>query len=135
FCMKTSLRIVISVSLLFLILSLASAQTAQVGNIYVGTCDSTLQNTKMNETDVYTSAGQFVMAFNGPSQNTCTTAMTSNVGGNLNVISALIGSPGANVLEFDNGGNLLADPGPFSTATSVTHDIQGNLYIAQGTIL
>jgi hypothetical protein len=133
--MKTSFQIAIAVTCLFLISTLAGAQGAQVGNIYVGTCDGSLQNTQMNETDVYTSDGLFVLAFHGPAQNACTTGMTSNVGGNLHVISAALGGSSSNVLEFDNDGNLLGDPGPFASPVSVTHDIQGNLYLGQGTIL
>jgi hypothetical protein len=133
--MKTVLHVAMSIAVMLAISTIAGAQSAQVGNLYVGTCDGSLQNTKLNETDVYTSAGQLVTTFHGPAQNTCTTGMTSNIGGNLHVISNALGGPSANVLEFDDSGDLLADPGPFSGPVSVTHDLQGNLYVGQGTIL
>lgn len=113
---------------------LVSAQTpAQIGNVYVGTCDGA--NTQLNETDVYDAQGQFVTAIHGPNQPSCLAAMTFNANDNLHIISAHFGTQSWHVLEFDNLGNLLASRGPFNTPTSITHDAQGNLYLAQGNIL
>jgi hypothetical protein len=124
------------VALVFAISLFVSAQTpAQVGDVYVGTCDGALQNTQQNEIDVYNSAGQFVTAFHGPSQNSCMTGMTFDSTDHLHIISARFGTQSWGVLEFDNLGALLASPGPFNSPVSVTHDQKGNLYLGQGSIL
>src|SRR5712671_6443271 len=74
---KLSLRTSVAVAMVFAVSLFVSAQTpAQVGDVYVGTCDGALQNTQQNEIDVYNSAGQFVTAFHGPSQNSCMMGMT-----------------------------------------------------------
>ena len=134
--MKIELRTAMVAALVLAMASFVSAQTpAQVGNLYVGTCDSALLNTQQNAIDVYEAAGQFVTTFHGPSQNSCMTAMTFDTGDHVHVISARFGTQLWNVLEFDNSGTLLASPGPFNAPSSVTHDLQGNLYLAQGNIL
>ena len=134
--MKIELRITTAVALVFAISSFVSAQTpAQVGNLYVGTCDSVLLNTQQNEIDVYDATGELVTAFHGPSQNSCLTGMTFDAGDNVHVISASFGTQSWNLFEFDNFGNLLASPGPFNGPLSVTHDLQGNLYLGQGNIV
>ncbi len=134
--MKLALRTVMAVALVFAISTFVNAQTAaQIGNVYVGTCDGVLLNTQQNEMDVYSSAGQFVTAFHGPSQNSCLTGMTFDITDHLHVISARFGTQSWSVLEFDNVGNLLASPGPFNSPISVAHDARGNLYLGQGSIL
>jgi hypothetical protein len=133
--MKSSLRIAFVTAVAFLISSLASAQGAQVGNVYVGTCDGALQNTQQDEVDVYTALGQFLTAFHGPVQNACMTGMTFNVSDHLHIISARFGTQSWKVLEFDNLGTLVSSPGPFTAPVSVAHDQQGNLYLGQGSIL
>ena len=68
--MKFGLRTSVVVGLVFAISLFVSAQTpAQVGDVYVGTCDGAMQNTQQNEIDVYNSTGQFVTAIHGPTQN------------------------------------------------------------------
>ena len=133
--MKLVLRIAIAIAFAGIVSNLASAQGAQVGSIYVGTCDGTLQNTRLNEVDVYTSEGQFFTAFHGPAQNSCLTGMTFDVTGDVHVISAAFGTQAWPLLEFDNFGDLLSSPGPFTAPVSVTHDLQGNLYLGQGNIV
>ena len=114
-----------------------SGQTApaQVGNVYVGTCDSVLLNTQQNEIDVYDPTGILVTSFHGPSQNACLTGMTFDTADHLHVISARFGTQSWNLFEFDNFGTVLSSPGPFNSPTSVTHDLVGNLYLGQGNIL
>jgi hypothetical protein len=113
-----------------------SAQTsAQVGNLYVGTCDSTLTNSQQNAVDVYDASGQFVTTFHGPHQNSCMNAMTFDAADHVHIISAGIGTQAWNLLEFNNVGNLLSSAGPFSSPVSVAHDLQGNLYLGEGNIL
>jgi hypothetical protein len=130
------LRTVMLFALVFAVATLAGAQTpAQVGNVYVGTCDGALQNTQQNEVDVYDATGQFVTAIHGPSQNSCMNGMTFDAGDHSHVISARFGTQSWNVLEFDNLGNLLSSPGPFNAPSGITHDLQGNLYLAQGNVL
>ena len=134
--MKIVLRTAIAAALVLGISALVSAQTpAQIGNVYVGTCDGALQNTQQNEVDVYDAAGQFVTSFHGPSQNACLTAMTFDSVDHLHIVSARFGTPSWNMLEFDNLGNLLSSAGPFNSPVSVTHDSLGNLYLGQGSIL
>ena len=124
------------IGFVFALATIAAAQTpAQVGYLYVGTCDSAAQNTRLNEVEVYDSTGQFVTSFHGASQNACTTGMTFDVGDHFHVISAGFGTQSWNVLEFDNLGTLLASPGPFAAPTSVTHDLAGNLYLGNGSII
>ena len=106
---------------------------AQVGNVYVGVCDAA--GTQLNETDVYTADGQFVNAFHGPAQSTCTTAMNFDTTNHLRVISAPFGTQSWRLFEFDNLGTLLSNKGPFTSPVSVTHDNFGNVYLGQGTIL
>ena len=75
--MKFGLRTSVAVAMVFAISLFVSAQTpAQVGDVYVGTCDGALQNTQQNEIDVYNSTGQFVTAIHGPTQNSCMAGMT-----------------------------------------------------------
>ena len=134
--MKLSLRTSVAVAMVFAISLCLSAQTpAQIGDVYVGTCDGALQNTQQNEVDVYNSAGQFVTAFHGPSQNSCMMGMTFDAADHLHIISARFGTQSWNVFEFDNLGAVLASPGPFNSPVSVTHDQKGNLYLGQGNIL
>jgi hypothetical protein len=122
--------------MVFAISFFVSAQTpAQIGDVYVGTCDGNLQNTQQNEIDVYNSAGQFVTAFHGPSQNSCMAGMTFDSVNHLHIIDARFGTQSWNVLEFDSLGNILATPGPFNSPVSVAHDQKGNLYLGQGSIL
>jgi hypothetical protein len=122
--------------MVFAISLFVSAQTpAQVGDVYVGTCDGALQNTQQNEIDVYNSAGQFLTAVRGSSQNSCMTGMTFDPGDHLHIISARFGTQSWNVLEFDNLGTLLGSRGPFNSPVSVTHDQNGNLYLGQGSII
>ena len=123
-----------AIGLVCAIPALVGAQT-QIGNVYVGTCDSVLLNTQQNEVDVYTASGQFVTAFHGPSQNACLTSMTFDPANHFHVISASFGTQSWNVLEFDSFGTLLASPGPFNSPLSVTHDQEGNLYLGQGSIV
>jgi hypothetical protein len=125
-----------AVALVLVTSTFANAQApAQIGNVYVGTCDGVLLNTQQNEVDVYTAAGQFVTAFHGPSQNSCMTGMTFDATDHVHIISARFGTQSWNILEFDNLGSLLASPGPFNSPISVTHDQFGNLYLGQGSIL
>ena len=134
--MKIELRTAMALGFVFAISSLVSAQTpAQVGDLYVGTCDSVLQNTQQNEIDVYHATGQLVTTFHGPSQNACMAGMTFDVGDHAHVISARFGTQSWNLFEFDNSGNILATNGPFNGPTSVTHDLQGNLYLGEGNIV
>lgn len=134
--MKMQLRTAMAVVFVAAMANFVSAQTpAQVGNLYVGTCDSVLLNTQQNAIDVYDPAGQFVTTFHGPSQNSCMTAMTFDAGDHVHAISARFGTQLWSVLEFDNFGTLLANLGPFNAPSSVTHDLQGNLYLAQSNIL
>jgi hypothetical protein len=132
---KIEIRTAITLAVVCAISTLVSAAPAEVGNLYVGTCDSVLQNTQQNELDVYDATGQLVTTFHGPSQNACLTGMTFDTADHLHVISARFGTQSWNLLEFDNFGTLLASPGPFNGPTSVTHDLQGNLYIGQGNIV
>jgi hypothetical protein len=132
---KFNLRIALVVAVVFVIAALANAVPAQVGNVYVGTCDSVLLNTQQNEVDVYDTTGQLVTSFHGPSENACLTGMTFDTGDHFHVISSRLGTQGWNILEFDNAGTLLSNPGPFGSTTSITHDLQGNLYLAQGNIV
>jgi len=129
--MKFDFRTAMAVGLFCASSVLVGAQ-AQIGNLYVGTCDSVLLNTQQNEVDIYTAAGQFVTAFHGSSQNSCLTGMTFDPADRLHIISARFGTQSWNVLEFDNFGTLLSSKGPFSSPNSVTHDQQGNLYLGQG---
>lgn len=133
--MKIELRSVLAAAFVIAIATFATAVPAQVGNVYVGTCDSVLQNTQQNEIDVYDPNGQFVTAFHGPNQNACMTGMTFDAGDHLHVISARFGTQSWNVFEFDNSGTLLSNPGPFNGPVSVAHDLQGNLYLGQGSIV
>ncbi len=132
--MKLDFRTAMVVGLVCASSALVGAQT-QVGNVYVGTCDSVLLNTQQNEVDIYTAAGQFVTAFHGPSQNSCLTGMAFDAPDHLHIISARFGTQSWNVLEFDNFGTLLTNRGPFNSPISITHDQQGNLYLGQGNIL
>ncbi len=132
--MKLILRTAMVIALVLVIANLASAQ-AQVGNVYVGTCDGAGANTQLNELDIYNATGQFVTSFHGPSQNSCMAGMTFDVADHLRVISASFGTQSWHVLEFDNSGNLLSSPGPFTSPISITHDQKGNLYLGQGSIL
>jgi hypothetical protein len=121
-------------TLVSLISLFASAQVpAEVGNVYVGICDST--GTMLNETDVYTADGQFVNQFHGPSQSACTTSLMFDTNNHLRTISAPFGTQSWRLFEFDNLGNLLSNKGPFTSPVSLAHDNQGNLYLGQGTIL
>jgi hypothetical protein len=123
-------------ALVFAVATFAGAQTsAQVGNVYVGTCDGALQNTQHHEVDVYDATGQFVIALHGPSQNSCMNGMIFDAGDHSHVISARFGTQSWNVLEFDNLGDLLSSHGPFNAPSGITHDLQGSLYLAQGNIL
>ncbi|PYX34947.1 MAG: hypothetical protein DMG80_00070 [Acidobacteria bacterium] len=108
---------------------------AQVGNLYVGICDGSLQNTQQDEVDVYSPTGQFVTAFHGPTQNACLTGMAFDGADHFHIISARFQTQSWNVLEFDNSGHLLSNRGPFNSPVSITHDTQGNIYLGQGTIL
>lgn len=108
---------------------------AQVGNLYVGICDGSLQNTQQDEVDVYSPTGQFVTAFHGPTQNACLTGMAFDGADHFHIISARFQTQSWNVLEFDNSGHLLSNRGPFNSPVSITHDTQGNVYLGQGTIL
>lgn len=132
--MKLDFRIAMAIGLVCASSALVGAQT-QVGNVYVGTCDSVLLNTQQNEVDIYTAAGQFVTAFHGPSQNSCLTGMAFDSADHLHIISARFGTQSWNVLEFDNFGTLLTNRGPFNSPISITHDQQGNIYLGQGNIL
>lgn len=132
--MKLRLAIAIAIILVCALPSLVSGQ-AQVGNLYVGTCDGSLQNTQQNEVDVYTPAGQLVTAFHGPAQNACMTGMAFDSPDHLHIISARFQTQSWNVLEFDNSGHLLSTRGPFTSPVSITHDQQGNLYLGQGSLL
>ena len=132
---KFELKTAFAVVMVLAIATFVSAQTAQVGNVYVGTCDNALLNTQQNALDVYDPAGAFLTTFHGPSQNGCLTAMTFDVGDHLHVIGARFGTLSWNLLEFDNSGTMLSSPGPFNAPTGVTHDLQGNLYLAQGAIV
>ena len=134
--MELGLRTSAVVAMVFAISLFVSAQTpAQVGDVYVGTCDGAIQNTQQDEIDIYNSAGQFVAAFHGPSQNSCMAGMTFDPNDYLHIISARFGTQSWNVLELDNVGNLLTTRGPFNSPVSVTHDQNGNLYVGQGSIL
>ncbi len=108
---------------------------AHVGNLYVGICDGSLQNTQQDEVDVYSPTGQFVTAFHGPTQNACLTGMAFDGADHFHIISARFQTQSWNVLEFDNSGHLLSNRGPFNSPVSITHDTQGNIYLGQGTIL
>jgi len=108
---------------------------AQVGNLYVGICDGSLQNTQQDEVDVYSPTGQFVTAFHGPTQNACLTGMAFDGADHFHIISARFQTQSWNVFEFDNSGHLLSNRGPFNSPVSITHDTQGNIYLGQGTIL
>ena len=132
--MKFDFRTAMAVGLFCTSSALMGAQT-QIGNVYVGTCDSVLLNTQQNEVDVYNAAGQFVTAFHGPSQNSCLTGMAFDAADNLHIISARFGTQSWNVLEFDSFGALLTNRGPFNSPISITHDQQGNQYLGQGNIL
>jgi hypothetical protein len=132
--LKLRFGTIIAVGLVCAISTIMGAQ-AQVGNLYVGICDGSLQNTQQNEVDVYDSAGQFVTAFHGPSQNACLTGMAFDAADHLHIISARFQTQLWNVLEFDNSGQLLSTRGPFNSPVSITHDQQGNLYLGQGSIL
>ena len=134
--MKYTTKSLLTAGLVLAFASLLSAQTpAQVGNIYVGTCDSQLQNTQQNEIDVYDPTGLFVTSFHGPSQNACLNAMTFDAGDHVHAISARFGTQAWNVIEFDNFGNLLGAPGPYNAPSAITHDLQGNIFLAQGNIV
>jgi hypothetical protein len=133
---KTGLRIAFALALMLAIPSGLSAQTpAQVGDVFVGTCDGIQGNTQLNETDVFNPQGQFKNAFNGPAQSSCLTTMTFDASGNLHIISAGFGTPNWNVLAFDGLGYLMANVGPFNSPTAIVHDQQGNFYLANGSIL
>jgi hypothetical protein len=116
---------------------LASAQPpAQVGNIYVGTCDNNLPNTQQHEIAIYDSTGVPVTSFHGPAnQNACMTGMTFDAGDHVHVISARYGTTSWNALEFDELGSLVGSVGPFNSPVGISHDLAGNLYLAQGTIV
>lgn len=130
------IRTAIFVAFAFFVSNLASAQApAQIGNVYVGTCDGASANTQLNETDIYTAQGQFVTALHGPSQNSCLTGMTFDNSGNLHIISSYFGTQSWHVYEFDNLGTLLSTGGPFPSPISITHDQAGNFFVGQGTIL
>lgn len=134
--MKIQLRSAATVAFVFAISAFLSAQPqAQLGNLYVGTCDSVLQNTQQNEIDVYDATGALVTTFHGHTQNTCMTGMTFDAGDHAHVISAPFGTQSRNVIEFDSFGTLLNSSGPFNGPISVTHDLQGNIYLGQGSIL
>ena len=134
--MKIQLRSAVTVVFVFAISALLNAQPqAQLGNLYVGTCDSVLLNTQQNEIDVYDATGALVTTFHGPSQNACLTGMTFDVGNHAHVISAPFGTQSRNVIEFNDFGTLLDNSGPFNGPISVTHDLQGNIYLGQGGIL
>ncbi|MBI3475326.1 MAG: hypothetical protein HY010_06315 [Acidobacteria bacterium] len=133
--MKFELKTAFAVVMVLAIATFVSAQTAQVGNLYVGTCDNALLNTQQDALSIYDATGTFLTTFHGPSQNACLTAMAFDVGDHLHVIGARFGTLSWNVLEFDNSGTLLSSAGPFNAPTGVTHDLQGNLYLAQGNIV
>src|SRR5262252_5439435 len=80
FCRRllVNLRVVVAllVPLIGMVVSATAQTPAQVGDIFVGTCDSSQTNTQLDQTDVYTPHGQFVALFRGPQQNSCTTGMT-----------------------------------------------------------
>ena len=134
--MKLEIRTAFAVALVMAVAAFANAQTpAQVGNVYVGTCDNNLPNNQQHEIAIYDNTGQPVTSFHGPNQNSCMTAMTFDVGDHFHVISARYGTQLWNVLEFDDLGNLLANLGPFNAPTGLTHDLQGNLYLAMGNIV
>ena len=125
-----------AVTFMLAVAGLGGAQgAAQVGDLYVGTCDSVAMNTQQNQLDVYSPTGDYVTLIHGPQENACLTAMTFDTGDHLHIISAGFGTQAWNLLEFDNSGDLLSTHGPFASPTSVTHDLQGNLYIGQGSIL
>jgi len=126
-----------TVALMLATVALASAQApTQVGNIYVGTCDNNLPNTQQHEIAIYDSTGVPVTSFHGPNnQNACMTGMTFDVSDHFHVISARYGTVAWNVLEFDDLGTMVGSVGPFNAPTGVSHDLAGNLYVAQGNIV
>ena len=131
---RTALAIVLA--LLWAICGRTSAQTAaQVGDVFVGTCDSAQNNTLLEETDVYTNQGQARTRFNGPGQNSCLTNMTFDLNDNLYVISAHLGTASSDVWEFDNLGHLIGNLGTFSSPNSIAHDQQGNFYVGLGSTI
>jgi hypothetical protein len=133
---KLRFQTVLVVAFAVVISNCAGAQlAAEVGDVYVGTCDAVSTNTQLNEVDVYTASGQFVTALHGPSQNTCMTGMTFGTTGNLRILSTPIGSSSARLLEIDNVGALISNAGPFTSPISITHDQQGNFYLGQGNII
>jgi len=115
---------------------MAGAQTTvQVGDVVVGTCDTTQANTQLDEADVYTPQGQLVTSFHGPQQNSCLTGMTFDATGNAQIISAFLGTTNWKILRFDGVGNLLGQAGPFSSPVSITHDQTGNFFLGAGSVL
>jgi len=133
--MKLNFRLAIAVVSALLIPYLASAQTAQLGDVYVGTCDGASANTQLNETDIYTPTGSLRTAFHGPVENACTAAMTFDSKGDLRIISEKFGTQAWQVLGFNNSGALQSNLGPFTGPASVTHDQQGNIYLGMGNIV
>jgi len=132
--MRLSFRIAVVVALVLLVSGCLSAQ-AQIGDVFVGTCDGTPFNTLLNEADAYAPSGQFRIAFNGSHQNACLTNMTFDAADDLHVISAPFGTTNWNVLKFDNSGNLLGTQGPFNTPVSIVHDQSGNFYLGAGNVI
>ena len=134
--MLTRFRIAIGIVFAWLVCAVTVAQgQAQLGDVYVGTCDGTPFNTQLNETDVYSAQGAFRMAINGAHQNACQTAMIFDASDDLRVVSALFGTTNWNLLKFDNPGHLVATQGPFNSPVSVTHDQSGNFYLGAGNVI
>src|SRR5271165_5875041 len=133
--MKISFYAVLAVATAMLLSSSASAQTAQIGDLFAGTCDGATANTQLNEADVFTPQGTFVTAFNGPSQNSCLTGMTFDADGDLHIISALFGTTSWGILQFDGDGNLVTTSTSFNAPISIVHDQQGNFYLGNGGIV
>ncbi|HYK49271.1 MAG TPA: hypothetical protein VEU94_06075, partial [Terriglobales bacterium] len=85
--MKLHFGTAMGVALICAMSTIVGAQ-AQVGNLYVGICDGSLQNTQQDEVDVYSPTGQFVTAFHGPTQNACLTGMAFDGADHFHIISA-----------------------------------------------
>jgi hypothetical protein len=117
----------------------ARAQTpAQVGDVFVGTCDGTVIGTELGATEVLTPTGQGVNEFDADDGNNyCMEGMTFDATGNLYIIGD---APEGGIpmdlwiFEFDSLGN---QPGGFQgpnplPAYSIVHDQAGNFYISEG---
>lgn len=134
--MLNNFRIAMGIVFTWLVCVVTVAQgQAQLGYVYVGTCDGTPFNTQLNETDVYSPQGSFRMAINGAQQNACQTAMIFDATDDLRVLSAPFGATNFNLLKFDNSGHLAATQGPFNSPVSVAHDQSGNVYLGAGNVI